>query len=256
MKRNSTNSNYMIGAIALLGILVFAIIPQASAMTAQTIVIPSIVGIGNDVVLTYEGQTAQDTHTVLLTRVHEPTANSPHTLITGDSDAAGTYDDCSDKIDLSASVPNNDPPQWEARNFDGPDAGEPFQIFDLDMCDTVSFAFGKGLPSVPVITSGAVTVSANKIVWVDIFPVTPTADNLDLEGEYKWESCGTESNGAGNWETTQSIIVVIPISGEILPISTTALILAGVSTSAIWLVPVIGAFAGIGLTLYKVRRHN
>lgn len=254
MKRNSTNSNYMMGTIALLGILVFAIIPQASAMTAQTTVFPSIVAIGNDVVLTYEGQTLQDTHTVLLTRVHEPTANSPHTLVLGDSGAAGEYDDCADKIDLSEQV--GEPGQWEARNFDGDDIGEPFQIFDLDEGEFVSFAFGKGLASIPVTTQGAVTVSANNIVWVDIFPGSNTADNLDLEGQYKWESCGTENSGIGDWETTQSIIVVIPVSGEILPISTTALLLAGVSTSAMWLVPAIGAFVGIGLTIYKVRRHN
>lgn len=260
MKRNSMSATYTIGAIALLGILAFAIIPQASAMTPQFQVLPSPVGLSKDVTLTYEGQAAQDTHTVLLTRVHEPGA----TAAQGNSDAAGIYDDC-DPLNIidKASVPA-DPVQWELRNFDGPDVGEPFQIFGLDEGDMVMFSFGKGLASVPVTVidggdANPVTVSAANVVWVNIHPTSVAVDNLDIDGQWRWESCGTESDlGAGplgDWDSEQSIIVVIPVSGEILPISTTALLLAGLSTSTMWIVPAIGAFAGISVTLYKLRRN-
>ena len=42
------------------------------------------------------------------------------------------------------------------------------------------------------------------------------------------------------------------VGGELLPIDTTALLLAGIQTSAIWILPVI--LAGAGFAAFKLRR--
>ena len=44
------------------------------------------------------------------------------------------------------------------------------------------------------------------------------------------------------------------VGGELLPIDSTALMLAGLQTSAIWMLPVLAGAAGVGIAAFKLRR--
>jgi len=45
-----------------------------------------------------------------------------------------------------------------------------------------------------------------------------------------------------------------PVGGEFLPIDSTALVLAGLQSSAIWMLPVLAGAAGAGIAAFKLRR--
>jgi len=49
-----------------------------------------------------------------------------------------------------------------------------------------------------------------------------------------------------------------PVAGEILPISTTALLLAGISTNAMWVLPALAVVAGSSFAVlrYQVTRKD
>jgi hypothetical protein len=44
----------------------------------------------------------------------------------------------------------------------------------------------------------------------------------------------------------------LPIGGKIIPIETAGLLLAGIQTSVVWILPII--LAGVGLAAFKIRR--
>jgi len=46
------------------------------------------------------------------------------------------------------------------------------------------------------------------------------------------------------------------VGGELLPIDSTALVLAGLQTSAIWMLPVLAGVAGAGFYLVKFRMNK
>jgi len=48
---------------------------------------------------------------------------------------------------------------------------------------------------------------------------------------------------------------MIPVGGEFLPIDSTALVLAGLQTSAIWMLPVLAGAAGAGFAAFKIRKR-
>ena len=80
-----------------------------------------------------------------------------------------------------------------------------------------------------------------------------TAPSTNRLGLYAVVTCGLE--GASPSEVSGNLSVVKPVGGEIIPVSTTALLLAGVPTSALWLVPLAavaaGAFAVLRLQVYR-----
>ena len=57
--------------------------------------------------------------------------------------------------------------------------------------------------------------------------------------------------GSGTVEQIASTCIV---GGEFLPIDTTALMLAGLQSSAIWMLPVLAGAAGAGIAAFKLRR--
>ena len=46
-----------------------------------------------------------------------------------------------------------------------------------------------------------------------------------------------------------------PVAGELLPIMSSALVIAGVSTIAIWMIPTVLGLAGVGVYLVKFRKQ-
>jgi len=54
--------------------------------------------------------------------------------------------------------------------------------------------------------------------------------------------------------STSIIFTTIPIGGELLPLDTTALLLAGVQSVSMWMIPVV--VAGIGIGVFVIKRRN
>ena len=48
----------------------------------------------------------------------------------------------------------------------------------------------------------------------------------------------------------------VKVAGELLPLNTSALMIAGLSTSAVWMVPAIAGLAGAGVYLVKFRANK
>ena len=44
------------------------------------------------------------------------------------------------------------------------------------------------------------------------------------------------------------------VGGELLPIDSTALMLAGLQSSAVWMLPILAGAAGAGIAAFKLRR--
>jgi len=66
----------------------------------------------------------------------------------------------------------------------------------------------------------------------------------------------TATDAAGNVaECTQTITINECVAGELLPIMSSALVIAGVSTIAVWMIPAVLGLAGAGVYLVKFRKH-
>ncbi len=64
------------------------------------------------------------------------------------------------------------------------------------------------------------------------------------------------TNNMGHQSKGLAIIDNTPVGGELLPIDSTALMLAGLQSSAIWMLPVLAGIAGTGFYLVKFRTNK
>ena len=46
-----------------------------------------------------------------------------------------------------------------------------------------------------------------------------------------------------------------PVAGELLPLDSSALMIAGLTSMSVWMVPVVAGLAGVGVYLVKFRKH-
>jgi len=126
---------------------------------------------------------------------------------------------------------------------------------------------GTGDPSINPATFGQTTPLAarwhklqNTVVQGNEFPVqggTGNSDNTNIVGLYSGISCGVERTlFSGTYQASADFNVVSPVGGEIIPVNTIALVIAGLTTSGIWMVPTLASVAGIGITLYKLQKNN
>jgi len=82
-------------------------------------------------------------------------------------------------------------------------------------------------------------------------------DNNSSSGDGCSSICQVELG----WECTNvpfqtSACRLIPtIGGEMIPVDTTALLVAGAQTNALWLIPIIGTAVGLGVVLAKKKFH-
>jgi len=66
----------------------------------------------------------------------------------------------------------------------------------------------------------------------------------------------TATDAAGNTASCEQTITTNEcVAGELLPIMSSALVIAGVSTIAIWMIPAVAGLAGVGVYLVKFRKH-
>jgi len=88
-------------------------------------------------------------------------------------------------------------------------------------------------------------------------PATQNTDNTNNLGAYTAISCGVETTTlTGLYQTPVDFNVNKPVGGEIMSVNTVALVIAGLTTSGIWMVPAIASVAGVGISIYKFQKNN
>ncbi len=139
--------------------------------------------------------------------------------------------------------------------------------------DVLSISFGTNAGAETVLYNGLPLVAAN-VADAGGFPgaayhweqssASPSPgtrdDNTNIltagTNVYMYIDCGNEQGVLPNFFDDHPFGTQEPIGGEILAINTAALLIAGLTTSAIWMVPAIGAVAGTAVTLYKLRQKQ
>lgn len=115
--------------------------------------------------------------------------------------------------------------------------------------------FGGGVAVIINPGVGGAVTPAGPYNWVN--QVTAAADNLNLlttaGTPYRLGICGYEGGGNASFGNFNSILTQVEVGGEILPINTSALLLAGLGINAFWMLPVLAAIAGAS---FVVLRHQ
>jgi len=98
----------------------------------------------------------------------------------------------------------------------------------------------------------------NQDTWMAEETITNTGGNPGVEVfcNILWD---VDRGIFGNTFAVQNVIVTIPeaqVGGEFLPNNPTALLLAGLQTSAIWIIPVLVGAAGAGAFYIKTRMNK
>ncbi len=146
-------------------------------------------------------------------------------------------------VPAADSVPNF----W---NIPTPTAGPTLPAAANEDSITVSF------PDAGIISTtqnGAFSATLANTVWLQI-GTSPNAPDT-LLGAWTFETCVMDTGigiGGGDFD---GFVVQEPVGGEMLSINTSALLIAGLATSGMWIVPTIGAIAGIGIAAYKLRKN-
>ena len=161
-----------------------------------------------------------------------------------------------------------------------PDVGAGDQFVELDsnnnsnMIQTLTTENGKSYtfsfiysprPSVPdtsneievywdgnLIDTIAETGSSATVWSPKSYDVTASSASTDIE----FLAVGTDDSLGGYLDTISVIEKEIPVAGEFLSINTSALLITGLTSSAVWMIPTIAGLAGAGIYLVKFRANR
>jgi len=90
-----------------------------------------------------------------------------------------------------------------------------------------------------------------------VVALSANSDQTTATGAYTGVTCGPEEVTFGNnYQVPINFNVIEPVGGEIISINTTALLMAGLTTSGMWMIPTLGVIAGSVITIYKIRKSN
>jgi len=132
-------------------------------------------------------------------------------------------------------------PATGTQNANGGAGGGPSIIMvDPDFGD-------QGTHTMTIDMNGA--VPGGTVEWVELLLGAQT-DQTDLAGLYIFSACATLGTG-GPDSTFTPFIVETAVGGEILPINTSALLLAGLTTNALWILPALAVIAGAAFAVLK-----
>lgn len=157
---------------------------------------------------------------------------------------------------------------WDLRRSTTPSA-EGYALFDLDNDGDFFIAtFGDGSPSTVTFSAGGSAQGSGNFFWYDVNGGGAGTDTIDelvpfsnvaSDPRYRYVVCGAEtSTQVGDSYTSQkdSFFTQKPVGGSILSINTTALLIAGMSSNALWLAPLAAVAAGAFAVLrFQVSRR-
>jgi len=255
------SKNYRGFIIALMFVATLGLtLPSASAMNTPDFSKTGNIILNQVIEITYTGNAADDPHSVLVTQIAKPTAPTG-----AKADPAVNTQSCRD-TSPGLNPAAGDAAVFELRNAAGTDASE---IRDIDDGETITIPFGvtdtvlATVSSTVDVNGVAVTDTTFTAKWVQITGgVTGSAlAKLDITGAWTWQSCGYDTtDGAPNgdlaWSHDESFLVSEPIGGEILPINSVSLVVAGLAANTMLLIPVIGAMAGAGFAILRLHKKD
>jgi len=108
---------------------------------------------------------------------------------------------------------------------------------------------------------GAAPVGINAAVQVGLDPGSPSigdtalnaAQQADLLAGLWYINIHTEDFPAG--EIRGQITCGVPVAGELLPLDSSALMIAGLTSMSVWMIPAVAGLAGVGVYLVKFRKQ-
>lgn len=244
--------------ITLLGLVAtFGLVPSAFAMPGLgTSEAPDPVFEGAAITIEATSTAFNAPHEKVSFRVYEPPLNP---AFPSDNPQAGVPPaNCLGLFPVTG-IGAVGPTVWQLHRDDGsPGTLAQFKISDPG---NVRVTFGNPLTPLEVVTmTNAIITDAgtggHKWVRQD---GTTKADNSGTPASignppYRWAACGFESITANTFQEFVSDSVFNnkkPVGGIILPIDTTALVLGGILSNSIWILPVFAAIAGGAFVLLK-----
>lgn len=135
----------------------------------------------------------------------------------------------------------------------GPTNG-PFTINDSNLENPATDDWTVGSDTT---NAGTYSIQSGNLVvyWAEVPGNLDTASTHEVGNNWRVLACGTENNIDDIWRGP--MLVILPVGGMVLPVSMTTLFVAGISSSAIWLVPLTAAAGGaFAILRYQLRREQ
>jgi len=265
---NTSRKAFTIIPAVLLTVLMVTSIPSAFANSPSFGGIPTLSG--SDTTITV-GPTASTLSRGQEIEVVDQDVNSPPAILLAGGSCPIVLGDYSNLV-VTSDV-------WELRHpisgtigYDvGSAAGSFIEIkFGPSGASGTVTAFGSAkvyrVTAGPIFTQIAEGPTAPVVAGTDTFVGTWTnvqganAPNTSRVGNWFMGTCGQDAPGSSgpNYKIPGGFLVTLPVGGTILPIDGTALLVAGISTSALWLVPLVAvagvAFAILGFQVNKKQK--
>jgi len=94
--------------------------------------------------------------------------------------------------------------------------------------------------------------------WVKINAGPASSPDTSRVGLYNSFTCGIELLGTSPYTAPGPFLVQKPVGGSILPIDATSLVLAGIQSNALWMLPTLGAIASatFGILYFQIKRNQ
>jgi len=93
---------------------------------------------------------------------------------------------------------------------------------------------------------------------IDLSPVSKGIHKIDIQAEGQVSGCNT--SGIGLWHGTAKLTSEInpptPVAGKLLTLDSSALVIGGLASSAVWMIPTLAGIAGAGIYLVKFRTNR
>jgi len=118
---------------------------------------------------------------------------------------------------------------------------------------TVTFTDGTAVAGVALGPGAAITGAGHK--WVAIASPIVIPQLQTIGGNWQFFTCGVDGfgnvGGASNFVASEFFEVVVPVAGKVIPIDTTALLIAGFSSNPFWILTMLAITAGASFTLLR-----
>ena len=160
---------------------------------------------------------------------------------------------------------------WELQNEGGTKFTSEIRVPAVGDVAQYSVDFAPGIQTISKteINTGSVSTSADinfdRVKWVDIINGEVPAFDLPTAGTGNFPlwlvaTCGRENVNNNNVEfvqpfsTNKQFDVGIPVAGMLLSLDKTALYITSIQTSAVWILPLVGA-TRVGFGIFKIIRR-
>jgi hypothetical protein len=128
--------------------------------------------------------------------------------------------------------------------------------YTIPIGGSIKIPFGTGASFSVTLLGGSTLSVAGPYIWKEVnAPFSTGTDSISttVGDTYEWPSCGFDGSATLQYKMSNTFQIVAPVGGSIIPIDTTALLVAGVASTGLWwMIPVLGA---AGLAVFTIRKQ-